>query len=80
MPIYAYRCGNCGNVSEIIVGISNQSDTLQCKDCGSTALTKIPTFATVATHYSRPKGKTCCGRDERCDTPPCSTDSSCCSE
>jgi hypothetical protein len=26
---------------------------------------------------SNPKGTTCCGMDERCDTPPCSSDGIC---
>ncbi len=78
MPIYEYKCGDCGKSSEIISRIGGQNDALQCKHCGSTSMTKIPTAASIAMNYSRPAGKTCCGRDERCDTPPCSTDSPCC--
>jgi len=77
MPIYEYKCSECGKVSEIIVGMGVQDDTLQCKYCGSTALNKIPTFASVATTSSRPRGRTCCGREERCEKPPCSTDDVC---
>ena len=80
MPIYEYQCSKCGTVSEMMMGIGSQDNALQCKHCGSNALNKIPTVASIATHYSRPKGKTCCGRDERCDTPPCSTDSPCCKD
>ena len=78
MPIYEYQCSDCGKVSEILMGICDESDALQCKHCGSTEINKKLTAATIATHYSRPKGKTCCGRDERCEEPPCSTDSPCC--
>ena len=78
MPIYDYRCSDCGKVSEIMVKVSGHSETIQCKQCGSASLSKIPTVASIATRYSRPHGKTCCGRDDRCDTPPCSTDSPCC--
>ena len=77
MPMYEYECGDCGKVSEIMVGIGGQSDALQCKYCSSTALKKIPTFASIATTSSRPMGRTCCGREERCDVPPCSTDGVC---
>ena len=77
MPIYEYGCSECGKVSEIMVGIGGQSDALQCKYCGSTALNKIPTFASIATTSSRPRGRTCCGREERCDKPPCSTEGTC---
>ena len=78
MPIYDYRCSDCGNVSEIMVGIGAHTDTVQCKQCGSTSINKVPTVASIATNYARPHGKTCCGRDERCDTPPCSSESPCC--
>lgn len=78
MPIYDYRCSDCGKISEIMVGVSGHSETIQCKHCSSTSVSKMPTMASIATHYSRPHGKTCCGRDDRCDTPPCSTNSPCC--
>lgn len=75
MPIYDYRCSDCGKVSEIMVGVSGHSETIQCKHCSSTSVSKMPAMASIATHYSRPHDKTCCGRDDRCDTPPCSTNS-----
>ncbi len=78
MPIYEYRCSACGKVSEIMVGIGEHSDEVRCSHCGSTSLSKVPTFASIAKHYSRPHGKTCCGRDERCDTPSCETNGPCC--
>ena len=77
MPIYDYECIDCGKVSEIMVGLGGQSDALQCKYCGSTALNKIPSFASIATTSLRPKGKTCCVSEERCDKLPCSTDGVC---
>jgi putative FmdB family regulatory protein len=77
MPIYEYECSDCGKVSEIMVGIGRQSDVLQCKYCGSTTLNKILSFASIATTPLRSKGRTCCGREERCDKPPCSTDGVC---
>ena len=77
MPIYEYKCNDCGKVSEIMVGINVQDDTLQCKYCGSTSLKKTPTFASISMGSTRPRGRTCCGREERCDKPPCSTDGSC---
>jgi len=77
MPIYEYKCNECGKVSEIIVGMGIQDDILKCKYCGSTTLDKIPTFASVATTSYRPRGRTCCGREERCEKPPCSIDGEC---
>jgi putative FmdB family regulatory protein len=77
MPIYEYECSECGKVSEIMVGIGAQSDALQCKYCSSTTLNKILSFTSIATTSSRPRGRTCCGREERCDTAPCSTGDIC---
>lgn len=77
MPIYEYQCEDCGKVSEIMVGIGRQSDALQCKYCGSKALDKIPVLASIVTTPSQPSGRTCCGREERCDRPPCSTNETC---
>jgi putative FmdB family regulatory protein len=77
MPIYEYECSDCGKVSEIMAGIGRQSDALQCKYCGSSTLNKIPSFASIVAASSRPKGRTCCGSEERCDKPPCSTDGVC---
>ncbi|UCH07322.1 MAG: zinc ribbon domain-containing protein [Deltaproteobacteria bacterium] len=77
MPIYEYHCDDCGKVSEVMVGIGRQSDSLQCKHCGGTALSKLPTLASFVTSPSRPSGRTCCGKEERCDKPPCSTEGTC---
>ena len=77
MPLYEYRCSKCGNISEIMVGIGGQSDVLQCKYCGCEVLNKIPTCASVATAASRSQGRTCCGSEERCHTPPCSAGNGC---
>ena len=41
MPIYEYRCDECGAVSEILVGMGPQSKSLSCKQCGSPKLEKM---------------------------------------
>ena len=46
MPIYEYKCGDCGELSEIISGIGGQNDALQCKHCGSTSLTNMKSYLT----------------------------------
>ncbi len=78
MPIYEYRCKQCGEVSEIMTGVGFQSDIFQCKGCGSTNMEKILSVSTFTFRdSSRASGTTCCGKTERCDTPPCSTGSPC---
>lgn len=78
MPIYEYRCKECGHVSEIMESIGSHSDDLICKNCGSDNLVKILSYSSISmVGNTRPRGLTCCGRTERCDKPPCSTGGVC---
>ncbi len=80
MPIYEYRCKKCSRINEFLIGVVQDKIEIKCAFCGSRDLDKI--FS--KTNISRSRhliasqgGKTCCGRDERCDTPPCSDDGVC---
>jgi putative FmdB family regulatory protein len=76
MPIYEYRCQQCGERVEIIV--RSGTTTPSCPHCGTELLERL--FATsFAMHRATPRSKahTCCGKEERCDTPPCSTGGEC---
>jgi putative FmdB family regulatory protein len=76
MPIYEYRCLECGRLSEIFLRRPNDED-VRCPSCGSHKLDKLVSASyTLATGAPTP-GATCCGRGERCETPPCSLDNSC---
>ena len=78
MPIYEYRCNQCGEISEILVGLSAGSEELTCKYCGSTDLKKILSVSSFTLSESgRVPGTTCCGKGGRCDTPPCSPEGTC---
>lgn len=77
MPIYEYRCNQCGTVSEFLVGIGSKSEALTCKQCGSSHLEKMLSVAHSLKSEKRTPGHTCCGREERCSTPLCSTGGSC---
>ncbi|HUT64332.1 MAG TPA: zinc ribbon domain-containing protein [Anaerolineae bacterium] len=59
MPLYEYRCKDCGSLSEILVFSSD--DPLACKTCGSTSLEKlISTFAiTMDSSLSCPSVQSC---------------------
>lgn len=75
MPIYEYRCDRCGRTFEKLV---RGRGTVTCPDCGSVSLEKLlSTPALLSGRTARPTGQTCCGREERCDAPPCSTDDAC---
>ncbi len=80
MPIYEYQCKNCGKVSEYLVGVAQEEIEIKCKLCGSKKLNKIFSKSNISTSghlIGSQGGKTCCGRDERCDTPPCSDSGIC---
>ena len=78
MPIYEYRCNQCGEISEMLIGVSSGNEILQCKHCGSTNLKKILSVSSFAvTDSGWVPGATCCGRKERCDAPPCTTEDIC---
>lgn len=78
MPIYEYRCEDCGKVSEILQRGPKQEEPLVCPNCGSSRMRKLMSSpASIIMGNSSPKGTTCCGREERCDTPLCSTDGTC---
>ena len=78
MPIYEYRCNQCGEVSEILVLAGSDDEVLACKKCGSSDLEKILSASSFTfSNGSRAPGTTCCGRSERCAAPPCSTGGMC---
>jgi len=75
MPIYEYRCRNCDATFEKLV---RSGDTVTCPHCGSSSLDKLLSAPFVSRgQTARPAGRTCCGREERCGTPPCSVGEMC---
>jgi len=76
MPIYEFRCKTCGHVSEFLMGTAGDTEIRTCKSCGGSALEKMISAASVSTHRRQP-GHTCCGREERCSVPPCSSAGTC---
>lgn len=75
MPIYDYRCLECGRVSEIIIRTNEQIPG--CLDCGSNNLEQLISSSYMIKMGGQVSGLTCCGREDRCEAPPCSTGDSC---
>jgi len=77
MPIYEYQCKACDTVTEFLVGVGEDT-VISCPDCGSTDMEKVMSTASILNRaVERIPGRTCCGREERCDTPQCSTGETC---
>jgi putative FmdB family regulatory protein len=75
MPIYDYRCGQCGEVCEVFQR-SQDEKPARCPSCGSESLERlVSTFSVLGSGLG--EGSTCCGRDTPCESPPCSADDVC---
>ena len=76
MPIYEYKCQECGGISEIFIrSLDSQND--QCPVCGSRKLERLLSASYALRTDTPAQGATCCGRMERCETPPCSVNDTC---
>ncbi len=76
MPIYEYRCRSCGKVLEVMVQGFINPGAPDCPNCGQEMERRLSSPAAVMQkdHHS---GRTCCGREERCEKPPCSGGGGC---
>ena len=85
MPTYEYECDHCGERFERFQGIKD-APVKKCPKCGAPVRRLIGPGAAIifkgsgfyATDYGRgterrDRARTCCGRDARCDRPPCGT-------
>jgi putative FmdB family regulatory protein len=77
MPIYDFRCQECGEVSEFLLSNFGAGENLACPSCGSENLERLISAPSLLKERTNAPGTTCCGRTERCETPPCSTDKGC---
>lgn len=77
MPIYEYRCLDCGRVTEFL--IRSQEQTVRCPHCGSYSMEKLLSVPYVMSSggYESAGHTTCCGRDTPCETPPCASTGTC---
>ena len=75
MPIFEYRCRDCGAKFESLL---RGNEAVKCPQCDGMSLEKLLSAPVVLSgQTARPAGHTCCGRAERCDKPPCSEGGGC---
>ena len=48
MPIYEYKCDQCGKVGEFLVGVTQEKSDIRCGACGSTKMQKVLSRSNVA--------------------------------
>ncbi|MFA5857450.1 MAG: zinc ribbon domain-containing protein [Elusimicrobiota bacterium] len=78
MPIYEYKCADCGCEAEYLVGMGDATDTLECKKCKSTKLNKLMSVSSVKSSGSSGHVHSggCCGTGGG-DIPSCAMTGQC---
>jgi putative FmdB family regulatory protein len=66
MPIFEYKCQQCGETFELRITSQSQVDSLICKICGSKELERKISVPNISSGRSTPPVQTCCGREQRC--------------
>lgn len=76
MPIYEFKCHDCGKVSDIL-SLNPKGKSYLCPECSSSNMEKLVSSSYLIKTNSQLSRQTCCGRQERCETPACSTGERC---
>jgi putative FmdB family regulatory protein len=85
MPTYEYECQSCGYGFEMRQGITALEECPECRGPVQRLISGGTGFILKGKDLGQPGrqgqtcswehgGRTCCGREERCDRPPCGDD------
>jgi len=77
MPIYEYKCSECGGTFEFFIQSLSSAKNAECPACGSQRVDRLLSLPNIQKEFSPRSGATCCGREERCEKPPCSSEGHC---
>ncbi len=74
MPIYEFKCSQCGKISEVIVLGKESDESAQCGFCGSGEIEKVLSApGGVKVRGGGMSGSAeeglCCGQTSPCDSP-----------
>jgi len=83
MPIYEYRCDQCGALNEVL--LLGKEEAPSCSACGSKALTKLMSASNFSIKGGSPSfaapPQGCCGSADMCGgADSCASRGQCCSE
>ncbi len=68
MPLYRYKCEDCGSVMQVLEGVGRDEGELKCGNCGSKNLIRLlPQSLFVRGKEISESG--CCGMTNPCDNP-----------
>ncbi|MFH1858130.1 MAG: zinc ribbon domain-containing protein [Candidatus Omnitrophota bacterium] len=76
MPLYDFRCAECGRTTEVLVRTSLEKESPECPECGSKRLERLISAPNIPKENTAGaprcgKGITCCGSSTPCENPPC---------
>jgi len=57
MPIYTYKCEDCEEEFDLLVGVSANPDKLECQKCGSVNIKRI--FSAFGVSKGKSGGSNC---------------------
>lgn len=70
MPVYTYVCKDCGQVFDLLVGVSSEKVELKCRKCGSKKIEKrFASFGINVSSGNKDSGSSC----PTCPTGTCPT-------
>jgi putative FmdB family regulatory protein len=70
VPIYEYRCSQCGERFEQLVRKPAEAGTVQCPECHSSTVKKLPSVFALGESRKAGEGRlSCCGSDQPCADP-----------
>lgn len=58
MPIYSYRCNECGEKFDLLVGVTSDSVEKECPKCGNKKIEKTLTACSVRVTNNEPSCST----------------------
>ena len=72
MPLFDFKCKNCGKVSEFLISKTDEVNSLECPFCNYTEFEKVlsmPAEVKVKEggHSMNGKNSGCCGMSNPCD-------------
>ena len=77
MPLFEFHCPSCNSRHELLCGHAELQSAPHCPDCGEAMVRQLTRPAAFRNSSPRAPGRTCCGREERCESPPCGGGGSC---
>jgi len=70
MPIYEYKCRQCGQTSEFRITSQSQVDALSCTACGSRELKRLMSVpAAITSSRTESYGQSCSGSNAGSSEP-----------